>query len=150
MWSLQGIRAICLTLKTVIPTVQMLTDSFINMHFFYRQCGLQAFPLLGDHLLCVSSLNCINEPVPTRHPKFYSSPDKSSFIYFFQQKNWNAPPSMPTLLLKRIFSKLSEERCFASFIVLPQDQIILVLTPEGFMDHFSALPNTISWIITKF
>lgn len=51
MWSLQGTRAICLLLKTVIPTVQMLTDSFINMHFFYRQWGLQAFLESGDHLI---------------------------------------------------------------------------------------------------
>lgn len=51
MWSLQGTRAICLLLKTVSATVQMLTDSFINTHFFYRHCGLQAFLVSGDHLI---------------------------------------------------------------------------------------------------
>lgn len=79
MWSLQGTRAICLLLKTVIHTVQMLTDSFINMHFFYRHCGLQAFLMSGDCLLFFyTSLNCINNLEPISQPKF--RPDALLFI----------------------------------------------------------------------
>lgn len=98
MRSLQVIRAICLVLKTVILTVQMLTDSFINMHFFYRQCGLQAFSLSADHWIF-----CIHHwTVPMTQYLPISQNSGQMLLHFFQQEVKCTFPH--TLVLKRIFS----------------------------------------------
>lgn len=89
MWSLQETRAICLLLNTVIPTVQMLTDSFINMHFFYRQYGLKAFLVSGDHL--IFSIHHWTISMTWYLPVSLNS--GQMLFHFFQQEveRWNAP-----------------------------------------------------------
>lgn len=83
-----------------------------------------------------SSLNCINALVPTSQPKF--RPDAPSFFPTRGEMH------LSTYLIAKETLQLSEGRGFASMTVLPHDQIILVLAPDGSLDHFSPLHNAMS------
>lgn len=83
-----------------------------------------------------SSLNCINDSVPTRQPKF--RPDAPSFFPTRGEMH------LSTYLIAKENLQLSEGRGSASITVLPHDQIILVLAPDRSLDHFSVLHNAIS------
>lgn len=81
-----------------------------------------------------STLNCINDSVPTSQLKF--RPDAPSFF------PTRGEVHLSTYLIAKDNLQLSEGRGSASMTVLPHDQIILVLAPDGSLDHFPVLHNT--------
>lgn len=115
MWSLQGTRAICL-----LPKWWQLHKHALFLQSVWTS-GISSVRRTLN-LVC-TTLNCINDLVPTSQPKF--RPYAPSF---FQQE---VECTFPHISLLKIILSLSEGRGFASMTILPHDQIILVLAPDG-------------------
>lgn len=124
IWSLQEIRAICLALKTVIPTVQRLADSFIN--FFYTVWTSDIFtvwrPLdLGIHHWTVS----MSQYITAIQNSIIA---ETQLLCFFNERT--KMPLLTCLITKENFQHIEWSEMFC---INDSDTIGSILIPEDLL-----------------